>query len=771
MALTRRANQRVSNSIWPGFVDAMTALLLVLMFVLTIFMIVQFMLRETITSQDTELDQLSAQVASLAQALGLEQERSFRLETEVNALGGALDEARSLTRVQRRLIDTLTAQAEQHTDRLASFEEQVANLLAAQADAETRIAALLAQNEEAEGRIANLLSLNTAADTRISELTSQSATQQERIEGLVAQIADIERANVRLVTEQEALQLALARARTEIDEGVEKARLAAARREALEALIADLRSNAEKDELSMQQTLAQLELRTGETKSLTAEVEDLRGEMSVLEAALLEARRSDAEATTRITALSNDLEAAYARLLQTETLLTGAQEALSAQEKAKLEQVVLVEELRQRLSETEARLTNEEQARLAELAAAEILRQRLENAEAALDAREQERLAEAAAAEALRTRLRQADDELTAMSLILEDRRREAEETLTLLAAANAARTDLDEKLSAALVSLARAEEQAADADEQARRLARLEAENEALRTTLEQNQTELEERLAAALAAKLAAEQEAADQLTEAERRAVLLAEAGSALNDANARSVSAEQKLALLNAQTEDLRTRLASLEALLDDAVARDAASQVQIQTLGSRLNTALAQAAAEQRRRAELEEAERKRLEAETKDLEKFRSEFFGQLRDIFADIDGVRIVGDRFVFSSEILFQPGDVTLSQEGQVQIARISQTLREIADQIPPEIDWIIRVDGHTDNVPLNGVGKYADNWELSQGRALSVVQYMINSLGISPRRLAAAGFGEYQPINTANTSEARTQNRRIELKFTEK
>jgi chemotaxis protein MotB len=124
-----------------------------------------------------------------------------------------------------------------------------------------------------------------------------------------------------------------------------------------------------------------------------------------------------------------------------------------------------------------------------------------------------------------------------------------------------------------------------------------------------------------------------------------------------------------------------------------------------------------------------------------------------------------------VFSSEVLFPPGGAQLSPLGEVEITKIATILRGIADEIPPEIDWVIRVDGHTDNVPLSGSGEFAGNWELSQARALSVVKYMANVLAIPPSRLAANGFGQYQPINTADTPEARAQNRRIELKFTEK
>jgi chemotaxis protein MotB len=161
----------------------------------------------------------------------------------------------------------------------------------------------------------------------------------------------------------------------------------------------------------------------------------------------------------------------------------------------------------------------------------------------------------------------------------------------------------------------------------------------------------------------------------------------------------------------------------------------------------------------------------RLEAEAQDLQRYRSEFFGRLRDVLGAQEGVQVVGDRFVFASEVLFPPGSADLSLAGRGEVAKVAEILRSVADDIPDGIDWVIRVDGHTDNVPLSGQGEFADNWELSQARALSVVRYHVQSLGIPPDRLSANGFGEYNPVNPANTEEARAQNRRIELKFTEK
>lgn len=464
MALARRGGQqRFSATIWPGFVDAMTALLLVLMFVLTIFMVVQSVLRETISSKEDELSALSAQVAGLAQALALEQ-------TRVSDLQGDLANMRTEAAAQTALIATLSSQLETREAELAeagqkitAFEAQVATLLAARAAAEDA-------------------ARSTAEELRLDRET-----------------------------------------------------------------IADLRA-----------------------------------------------------------------------------------------------------------------------------------------------------------------RLQSSGDELAAMTLALEESRRKAEETLTLLAAAEAARDKL---------------------------------------------QLDLE------------------SGASEAEREAALRAVAEQALASEQEISAEAARRVALLNEQIAALRGQLAELQGILDAAEARDSEAQVQVEALGTQLNAALAQVAAEQKRRAALEEAARLKAEEEARDLARYRSEFFGRLSALLEGREGVRVVGDRFVFSSEVLFEPGSADLAPEGRAQIAQVTAMLQDLADQIPPEIDWIIRVDGHTDDVPLSGAGAFADNWELSQARALSVVRYMIDQLGFAPQRLAATGFGEFRPAVEGTSAAARAANRRIELKLTER
>ena len=592
MALGRRASQRMSTNIWPGFVDAIGSLLLVLIFVLSVFMIVQSVLRDTITTQDSQLDSLSSQVAQLADALGLETAKTSRLQTDLAA-------AQAEGQAQAALIASLTGQLAARQGELDAANARITGF-------EQQVLALIAERDAARGEGSRLQ----------------------------ATLDEVEAARRQLLTEQEALNLALASARSEIDAAAETARLAAARREALEALVNDLRSR---------------------------------------------------EAEGR-------------------TALTEAERQLAEQGKA--------------LSEAEA-------ARLAEIAAAETLRKRLEAA----------------------------DTELTAMTLALEDQRRRAEETLTQLAAAEAARRDIDAKLAAALLA-----QRASEAD-----LAALRAQGT--------DMTEVRRELAAAIAAQLAAENAATLATTEAERRAALLAAANTQLSQEQARTAEQARQVALLNEQVAALRAQLGSLQTLLEAAESADADKRLQLDALGTQLNTALAQVASEQKRRAELEAAERKRLEAEKQNLERFRSEFFGQLRQVLSGREGVRIVGDRFVFSSEVLFNPGSADLAPEGQAQIARVAATLLDAAREIPEGIDWILRVDGHTDNVPLSGLGEFKDNWELSQARALSVVRFMQDQLGFPPDRLAATGFGEYRPVAPGDSAEARAQNRRIELKLTER
>lgn len=212
---------------------------------------------------------------------------------------------------------------------------------------------------------------------------------------------------------------------------------------------------------------------------------------------------------------------------------------------------------------------------------------------------------------------------------------------------------------------------------------------------------------------------------------------------------SARALSQVELLNQQIAALRRQIGALEEALNASEARDKESNAKIADLGKRLNVALAQ---------------------RVQELNRYRSDFFGRLREILSDKENIRIVGDRFVFQSEVLFPTGSSDINPAGLVEMKKLADAVITLNNEIPDDINWILRVDGHTDNIPLIGTGRFRDNWELSSARATSVVKFLIAN-GVPANRLVAAGFGEYQPLDDSNDSDARAKNRRIELKLTER
>jgi chemotaxis protein MotB len=214
----------------------------------------------------------------------------------------------------------------------------------------------------------------------------------------------------------------------------------------------------------------------------------------------------------------------------------------------------------------------------------------------------------------------------------------------------------------------------------------------------------------------------------------------------EATARAVA---QIENLNQQITALRRQIAALEDALGASEKKESAAQLRIADLGQRLNVALAQ---------------------RVQELSRYRSDFFGTLREILGDRPDIRIVGDRFVFQSELFFDSGAATLRPEGRAELDKLAGALLGLEKQIPSDINWVLRVDGHTDIRPVAATSPFKSNWDLSAARAISVVQYLI-SKGVSPARLAAAGFGEFQPIDPGTTDQALAHNRRIELKLTER
>ena len=684
MALSRRTGQRFQASIWPGFVDAMTGLLLVLMFVLTIFMIVQFVLRETISGQESELNNLQDEIALIAEALGLEKKQTEKLGLELDSLADTLADTEIELQRQATLISTLTQEREEQAQLIGD-----ANLKITQFEAQ--VAGLLSQRDNLNLKIGSLQDDQETATEKILELQNESEN---------------------LKSDRDQLELALATARSEIDAAAQAARMAAAQREVFESMIATL---------------------------------------------------------------EQDLNDAEQKVTE------------------KVDEIGVLQE----------KLSKEEEARIVSIAVAEELRERLRNADA----------------------------ELTAMTLMLEKQRKEAEDTLTLLAAANNAREKIDDKLKETLFAL---EAASIDITQKKQSIEKLETAEKQISTKLDQtnialaaalsqgenlkqelsdtkqslenkllavlgekseiekNNAELRKNLENALVARLAADAAAKSTLEEAKRKQLLLNQAEQEIEKqanknkkSNEELLKAERQTALLNQQLSEVRKQLGELDELLSLSEERDQQQKAQLKNVGSRLNQALASLASEERKRRKLEENEKKRLEEERKRLEEenskltnqaeelanYRSEFFGRMRKVLKGQERVSIVGDRFIFSSEVLFSPGSSDLSTEGKAEISNVTESLSSIMKDIPDNIDWVIRVDGHTDDIPLSGLGEFKDNWELSQARALSVVKYMITELNFAGSRLAANGFGEYQPISIEDTPEARAQNRRIEIKLTER
>lgn len=243
-------------------------------------------------------------------------------------------------------------------------------------------------------------------------------------------------------------------------------------------------------------------------------------------------------------------------------------------------------------------------------------------------------------------------------------------------------------------------------------------------------------------LSGLLATEQETASQSNSA------VGSLETALDDEKRLRIEALAQVELLNQQISALRRQLASIQAALEIAESRDTESQAQIADLGRRLNAALAQ---------------------RVRQLARYRSEFFGRLRELLSQRSDIQIVGDRFVFQAEVFFATGRADLNPEGQRELDKLATALQELQGIVPQDISWVLRVDGHTDNVPIQSA-PFPSNWELSTARAISVVRHLIDR-GVPPNRLVAAGFGEYQPLDPADTIGARRKNRRIELKLTER
>ena len=758
MALSRRTGQRFQASIWPGFVDAMTGLLLVLMFVLTIFMVIQFVLRETITGQESELDALAAEIVAISEALGLEKAKVVELESDLGILTSTLSDREVVNEKQSLLIESLRFQNKENQaaldkalTQITQFETQVANLLAAQA----------------------------ASRTQIDQLQTQRRS---------------------LLDQQEALALTLAQARDEIDLAEQEARLKAAEREALELLITSLET--EKSEAKKT-----IEGQASEIQDLKVALDDEAAARLIEAAAAVELRKRLKEADAELTAMTLILEEERKRAEETLTLLAAADAVKLEMEDDLRQTVIALEAANLKLGSNETELkslkeniqntdTELDEIKIA-LAASLARQQRLELEILDLN---QNIKKKTATVEDYSEKLSIAEGDLAGALLTLEQQKISRQ---TLEDQSNQDIKDLRSKLADAL----------------------------AARWAAVQSQKETLDNLKDVLAAKLISDRLNEENTSDLNEKEILLQmaqaqlqEKSKELSETSDSLLKSQRETALLNQQVLELRRQLNSLQSILALSEEKDREDEIQLQNLGNRLNAALARVASEERKKRQLEQSlrieieaklneitilnsqlieseveleraetkaqveedkriklevaeynrlqkERELLKSQATELERYKSNFFGRIRELVEGKDGVKIVGDRFVFSSEVLFDVGKADLSMPGKLEIQKVAVILNQVVQEIPKNLNWIIRVDGHTDNTAMVQGAEFNDNWELSQARALSVVRFMISDLGFPKDRLAATGFGEFQPVATGSSASELAKNRRIEIKLTEK
>ena len=638
MALLRRSGSRFTTNIWPGFVDAMTALLLVLMFVLSIFMIIQSVFREKISGQETELSRLENEVMNLIADLSLQKEEYKNLNAMNLAINKSLEEQKVLNESKSLELNSALKNLDLANIKISDFEIRVASLIA-----------------------------------RRTQLISEIAQKDNRIKEEVSRL--------------EASRLALASARQEIDEKVELARLAAAKREALELYIDDLKKNLNsisksKNELEFKLSRSQIALglayeNLDETKSVLSSQKEFN---IILESTI-------ADLKEELIKNSEEKENFQKNITQKEKII-------SEKEKELILSNILIKRLQEDLKINKGKLSETEKNILIEKLA-------LKN---------------------LRKKLNESREELEFATLSLEEERKRAIDNLKIIASSEKAMAILEEK-----------------------------------NLNLFNENNEIREKiidLSDLLRLREISLQNLRSQLLKSE----------------NQKQISLD-KIKYLNQETLSLASQLNDLKVLLNQFEIRDKETNAQVENLGSKLNSALAQVVIEQKKNAVLEAERIKKLEDEANELKNYRSEFFGNLRQILGNNKGIEIVGDRFVFPSEILFDLGSDELQEKGLFELSQMAKVIRKIVKEIPKEIDWILRVDGHTDKTKFLNGGKFTDNWELSQARALSVVKYFISEELLPAERFAATGFGEFQPIDKGENEKALARNRRIEIKLTER
>jgi chemotaxis protein MotB len=649
MARSRRELRQLDH--WPGYVDALSTLLLVMIFLLVVFVLGQFFLNQLLQGKDSKLKSLEASINQLTAQLDTEQATNSELRLSVAQLSADLKGAQADRDDAVSQLAETSAERDQFRDQLFLLQDEKAQLtqtlndLRGEADKSKALQAELERTTDLRAKLEAELKLARQS------VTTDKAT----IETQLAQLIQLKRDIEALQKTRHELDLQVAEM-TALLKAAETAKGDATKEL---ARLADLLEAAQAKTKGLESQVAELNQSVAESGQKT---QDLSSQVARLTQLLQTARDEKSAADQRVATLSEQLDSTRkeggslsAEVARLQALLKSAQQDQAAG-----------------------------QQRVAELSA------QLETAGG--DAAERER-------------------RLAELSALLQDERSKR-------GASEATAEELKKAREQLLLQLGQTRDQA----------------------------TELQAKLASEQERTVLAQQEIEKRDT---RLADLLRQAGrkdEALATEQALSRESLNQVEVLNRQINALRVQLASLQQALDLQQQKVEEQQVTITDLGSKLNMALA---------------------GKVEELSRFRSEFFGRLRRVLGDRPDIRIVGDRFVFQSEVLFPTAAATIEPSGQDELRKLADSLREISAEIPSDLPWVLQINGHTDRRPIN-TPEFPSNWELSTARAINVGKFLISE-GIPPERIAVAGFAEFQPLDDRHDEIAYRRNRRIEIKLT--
>ncbi|HEX3210370.1 MAG TPA: peptidoglycan -binding protein [Geminicoccaceae bacterium] len=649
MARSRRELRHIDQ--WPGYVDALSTLLLAITFLLVVFVLSQFFLNQLLQGKDTKLKSLESSISQLTAQLDTEHATNSQLRLSVAKLSADLQGAQADRDDAMGRLGQTSAERDQFRDQLAVLQDQKAQLT--QTLNELRVEADKSQKLQADLERSTDLRSKLAEELRLAQqnVTADKAT----IEAQLSQLIQLRRDIDALQKTRHELDLQVAEM-TALLKAAEQAKGDATKEI---ARLADLLEAVQAKTKGLETEVAKLNQSVAESGQKN---QDLSSQIARLTALLDTARGEKTAADQRVAALSQQIESARGEGGKLSDEVARLQELLKTAEQDKATREARVAELSSQLQA------------------------------AGGDAAERER-------------------RLAELSALLREEQSKSQQS-------SASAEELQKAREQLLAQLGQVRDQS----------------------------SELESKLASAQERTMLAQKEIDQRDT---RIADLLRQAGrkeEALATEQALSRESLNQVETLNRQINALRVQLASLQQALDVSKQKAEEQQVTITDLGSKLNMALA---------------------GKVEELGRFRSEFFGRLRQLLGDRPDVRIVGDRFVFQSEVLFPSASADIEPSGQDELRKLADSLRQISSEIPSDLPWVLQINGHTDTRPIS-TPEFPSNWELSTERAINVGKFLI-SQGIPPERIAVAGFASFQPLDDRHDEIAYRRNRRIELKLT--